>query len=76
MKIKPDHEEYYNGVKAYIWDNNGVPSIKINRKIKGKDGKYRYVDYFRLTDMPNILKVLELAESYMSAVIQAKGSRN
>jgi len=67
----PAHTIRIGFVKATIWYNKngdtGFYSVNVTRSYKGTDDKWADGDSFNHTDLLNAAKVLERAESWISA---------
>ncbi len=51
---KPDHEVKVGNVRAAVWDNDGLYSIKISRIYRDKDEQWRSSSSLGQRDLPNL----------------------
>lgn len=69
---KPPAQKFRVGlVAATIWDNEGFYSVDVSRSYKGDDGDWKSTSSFKHSDLLNLAKCLERAESWIGKKIHS-----
>ena len=58
-------------IVATIWDNDGFYSIDLSRSFKDAEGQWRNTSSFHHTDLLNVAKCAERAETWIGRQVNA-----